>query len=246
MGRRDIENFPMTRVALAPIKDSHLNSSNPGTPLRKPVKAAVTPLKLLYRPGSMKGKFKLPRLERAELAAGVLKRKLQVAAIRLQQQQQPRATKLPLPLPTCLGGPKITLSTIARRRLRFFRVKQTLTYYQPPPQKLPLAGTRVQLPRILCADQQSFILPYAAAVAGNSLPSINIILKTPIKNSRRATPAEDTTIDDEDTIANVTVDDAKPARRPLLTLLPIQGHMGTPNSFLVAKLLLQLAGNVTT
>jgi hypothetical protein len=110
--------------------------------------------------------------------------------------------------------------------------------------------------------------------AGN-LPSINIILKTPIKHAnstRNLIPGnsvreksfnlsmphmgpnnhDDTTIDEDNdnTIANTTVNQdvlgslpEEPTRRKSLILSsPIQNTFGTPNSFSVAKSLLQLGG----
>lgn len=313
----------MTRVALAPIKDSQLNLA-PNTPLRKQpkvlalltpvVKPVVKPL-LLFRTSPRKSPTKLsvfrsPHSQRVDKAAGQLRRQLQMAVLRVKALA-PLAPLAPAPLtrpasaPTVAtlaalaralptrrhSRPKVSLTSIARRRLRIYRVKKTLLFYQLLllPLRLPLTGAKVSLPRIAChdMDHQRFILPYAAAAAlaagAQPLPLINIILKTPIRNAQGRAPGapgalmarsrlallgalavapgdasslsaaltEDTTIDDDDTtIANVTAtgDDlaVKRAerRRPVLTLLPLQNPLGTPSSFLVAKLLLQLAGNM--
>ena len=313
----------MTRVALAPIKDSQLNLAT-NTPLRKQpkvlalltpvVKPVVKPL-LLFRTSPRKSPTKLsvfrsPHSQRVDKAAGQLRRQLQMAVLRVKALAPPLALSTPAPLtrpssaPTVStlaalaralptrrhSRPKVSLTSIARRRLRIYRVKKTLLFYQLLllPLRLPLTGAKVSLPRIAChdMDHQRFILPYAAAAAlaagAQPLPLINIILKTPIRNAQGRAPApgalmarsrlallgalavaprdasslsaaltEDTTIDDDDTtIANVTAtgDDlaVKRAerRRPVLTLLPLQNPLGTPSSFLVAKLLLQLAGNM--
>lgn len=310
----------MTRVALAPIKDSQLNLT-PNTPHRKPkVLALLTPVvkPQLFRASPRKSPTKLsvfrsPHSQRVDMAAGKLRRQLQMAVLRVKALAPlapgapgaplvaPRApvALLALVLPTRRHPrPKVSLTSIARRRLRIYRVKKTLLFYQALvlPARLPLTSAKVSLPRIACSDfdHQRFILPYAAAaaLAGTSqlLPLINIILKTPIRNAQGRAPApapamaplatnsalssrllllaalapalealtalasalatEDTTIDDDDTtIANVTVADdltikRSERRRPMLTLLPLQNPLGTPSSFLVAKLLLQLAGNM--
>lgn len=67
----------------------------------------------------------------------------------------------------------------------------------------------------------------------SALPSINKILKTPIKASRSY--HDETTIDEDDSSLAINV-----RKRELLSSSPLKESFGTPNSFLVAKSLLQL------
>ncbi|CAN3374030.1 hypothetical protein DIURU_001764 [Diutina rugosa] len=220
----------MTRVALAPIKDSQLNSA-PNTPLRKQpkVSASSTPVvKPVVKPSSLfrtsprksptkLSVFRSPHSQRVDKAAGQLRRQLQMAVSRVKASAPPSASSTPAPLtrpssaPTVStlaalarasptrrhSRPKVSLTSIARRRLRIYRVKKTSSFYQSSssPSRLPLTGAKVSLPRIAChdMDHQRFILPYAAAAASAAgaqpLPSINIILKTPIRNAQGRAPA---------------------------------------------------------
>lgn len=132
-----------------------------------------------------------------------------------------------------------SLSAVANKsttQLRLFHIKKGLSFYGHAPRP-PLSQPEVRLPR-----------PHAGA-SQRLLPPINRILKTPIKtaSSTRAlvhaynakTAANDETIDElqDDTLLELKV------RRKdiLLSSLPIKdGLFGTPNSFSVAKLLLQL------
>lgn len=93
----------------------------------------------------------------------------------------------------------------------------------------------------------------------HNLPSINIILKTPIKNSknyllnkslnlpRAQVVTDDTTIDEDgdQTIINNTHDNVLSSIKDggrILTSSPCHNQFATPNSFSVAKSLLQLGG----
>lgn len=260
----------MSRVALAPIKDSQLNSSLPNTPRRgkpAPPLALLTPLaKRLALPRKSPLKLRTfartgPRGEAAELAAAKLKVKLQLALYKIEQQRRRDFShvELPLPSPTTMAprDPKMLLLVCATRRLRFYKVRKSLLFYHHHlSQAMPLS--KVLLPRI-SHHSQLFPTPFLAPQGppAQLLPLINIILKTPIKNAARhqralntshATTATDDTTIDEDHDATIAVDDGKKLTerraKQVLTSLPLQNHLGTPNSFLVAKLLLQLAGNM--
>jgi len=147
------------------------------------------------------------------------------------------------------------------------------TYAPPNPFILPIAAQAATDP-----NPSIYLNPlynnksFEAPPAGN-LPSINIILKTPIKHAnstRNLIPGnavrekslslchmapsthDDTTIDEDNdnTIANTTGNQdvlgslpEEPSRRKsLITSSPLQNTFGTPNSFSVAKSLLQLGG----
>ncbi|CAN3360918.1 hypothetical protein DICA3_F07184 [Diutina catenulata] len=260
----------MSRVALAPIKDSQLNSSLPNTPRRgKPAPPSASSTPLAKRSASpRKSPLKLrtfartgPRGEAAELAAAKLKVKLQLALYKIEQQRRRDFShvELPSPSPTTMAprDPKMSLSVCATRRLRFYKVRKSSSFYHHhSSQAMPLS--KVSLPRI-SHHSQSFPTPFSAPQGppAQSLPSINIILKTPIKNAARhqralntshATTATDDTTIDEDHDATIAVDDGKKSTerraKQVLTSSPLQNHLGTPNSFSVAKSLLQLAGNM--
>lgn len=151
-----------------------------------------------------------------------------------------------------------SLSKIAcqKSKLRLFQVKKDSVYWQKKPEAVPLTKEE----RFEPTFSTRFILPSVAlsAEARPSLPSINKILKTPIKNANSTRSLithshDDTTIDEDGdaTIINTTQkhplhDDEEYQQalerkcKDILSSSPLQNHFGTPNSFSVAKLLLQL------
>lgn len=125
-------------------------------------------------------------------------------------------------------------------KLRLFHIKKGLSFYGQAPRP-PLSQTEVRLPRPHWGTSQRL------------LPPINRILKTPIKtaSSTRALvhaynangSAKPTNTDETiDELQDDTLLELKVRRKDiLLSSLPIKdGSFGTPNSFSVAKSLLQL------
>ncbi|ODV69469.1 hypothetical protein HYPBUDRAFT_8844 [Hyphopichia burtonii NRRL Y-1933] len=116
---------------------------------------------------------------------------------------------------------KPSLSSIAKQKnqLKLFQIKKNSSFYNENNQ-LPLSN-----PSIKTFHHQT------------NLPSINKILKTPIKSSRNLVNNDETideTIDESSLAINVK-------KRDILTSSPLKEHnFGTPNSFSVAKSLLQL------
>lgn len=136
-------------------------------------------------------------------------------------------------------------------KLKLFKIRNNSLFYQPPKE---LAITFDRVDRNHSAGSRSRVtndIKLPRPTVDNSfkrttLPSINKILKTPIKhsNSTRSLICNhnaDDTIDEDDTIINTANNKLKKYNN-LLTSSPITNNFGTPNSFSVAKSLLQLGG----
>ncbi|EDK40596.2 predicted protein [Meyerozyma guilliermondii ATCC 6260] len=248
------------RVVLAPVNRGRLNSMTPATkqkslslhrhgqipPMSRSVSFAARSDKSSTSPSSTAG-----------LAATKLKLRLQLALYKLQQQKRqsprrqfalntsftstPRTGKnIPTkpkqktkPKDNANANPSVninlktvttpSLSSIAGdRKLRLFAIKSSSSHYNPQ-QSAPLVPSNVALPQ-------------PKGLSRSPLPSINKILKTPLKNSSRRfverIHADDTTIDEDD--ENQT--------RVQYSSSPVRDNytLGTPNSFSVARSLLQL------
>lgn len=240
------------RVVLAPVNRGRLNLMTPATkqkslsfhrhgqipPIARSVSFAARSDKSLTSPSSTAG-----------LAATKLKLRLQLALYKLQQQkrQSPRRqfalntsfTSTPrtgknIPTkqkPNANPSVNINLKTVTTpslssiagdRKLRLFAIKSSSSHYNPQ-QLAPLVPSNVALAQ-------------PKGLLRSPLPSINKILKTPLKNSSRRfverIHADDTTIDEDD--ENQT--------RVQYSSSPVRDNytLGTPNSFSVARSLLQL------
>ncbi|KAI5955628.1 hypothetical protein KGF54_001130 [Candida jiufengensis] len=174
-----------------------------------------------------------------------------------------------------------------QKKLKLFQIKKNSIYYSSNTKKLPLIRKKQQIETQ--KSMNSFInnliyqpsittsLPSITYPKNNfelQLPSINKILKTPIKQanlsftnaSRMPTTIDDTIDDDNDmtvlqnsTYQNTTKDNDETKlqldeeeedeseeehnTKTVLTSSPFNNHLGTPNSFSVAKSLLQLGGH---
>ncbi|ODV80758.1 uncharacterized protein CANTADRAFT_4764 [Suhomyces tanzawaensis NRRL Y-17324] len=162
------------------------------------------------------------------------------------------------------------------QKLRLFKIKRKSIFYSAAPanKPLPLSINHVNLPKPMLTSLANSIrqaeipakidpdeLPRLSradsdSLAKTNLPSINKILKTPIKNasstrhlisslnvSSAVVATDDTTIDEDNdaTICNTTIKEKERKGSCILTSSPI-ASFGTPNSFSVAKSLLQLGG----
>lgn len=255
------------RVVLAPVNRGRLNMMTPATkqkslsfhrhgqipPAARSVSFAARSDKSLTSPSSTAG-----------LAATKLKLRLQLALYKLQQQKRqsprrqfslntsfttagkahneasPNGMANPNGMaskekrnPTDRANPSVninlktvttpSLSSIAGdRKLRLFAIKSSSSHYNPQ-QLAPLVPSTLTVPQ-------------AKGLLRSPLPSINKILKTPLKNSSRRfverPHADETTIDEDD--ENQT--------RVQYSSSPVRDNytLGTPNSFSVARSLLQL------
>lgn len=249
------------RVVLAPVNRGRLNQMSASSVNKVATKQKSLSMHRPFMvpvPRSVSFCSRLPAASpntRAGLAATKLKLRLQLALYKLQQKQLNRrlpvfrtmvapqsATAVPAGDSAKLGGalaarkvlsvvgtlnianvlsrpqqnhgpqPRITLSSIAeQRKLRLFAIKASSPHFNPR-QLAPLVPMRKPL---------------------SPLPPINKILKTPLKNSSRQRPSHsDTTIDEGD-------ETQTPSH---FSSLPLRDHysLGTPNSFSVARSLLQL------
>lgn len=248
-----VSSTPSRRVALAPL------SVNTGSPRKGkgllPLTPSLTPKLGLPKSASVivpghastvatasasfsEYKITNSRNVKADLAATKLKLRLQLAFYKLKQTRDTMVASCPLirvgkaspPRPRTFHGlanvnlqkprglaARPLLTAVAQRKrptsLRLYHIKQLSLFHNVFPHKLPLS-------------------------AGARLPPVHKILKTPIKTTSRmlATANSDETIDDTADDTHIDV-----RRGDVLGLLPLRcTSFGTPNSFSVAKSLLQL------
>lgn len=238
---------PSKRVALAPV------NINIASPIYKhkprlgalPLTPSLTP-KLVPRSQSVIvdsshalptrhlesfSEYKITNLKnvKADLAATKLKLRLQLALYKLRAQRDALQARTPaikvtkhtktftasanvnLQRPRAANRPLLS-AVAAKGSLRLYHIKRLSSFHNAYPHVLPLTNQR--------------------------LPSVHKILKTPIKATRNLlqyyVAAGVTGASDE------TIDEVEEKKKDDLGSSPLRPGFGTPNSFLVAKSLLQL------
>lgn len=250
-----VSSTPSKRVALAPVNVNvssplHAHKSAlsllPLTPSLTPklglsksasvIVPSTTSLTPLRKPESFADyKISNSKNVKADLAATKLKLRLQLAFYKLKLKQNASTALSPNIRVTKAAPPRLVssanvnlqkpkaarlplLNTVAGQKkgnLRLFHIKQLSSFHNAVPNKLPLT------------------------TATQRLPPVHKILKTPIRAANRmagATSNSDETIDE-------TTDEPADLRKKddMLGLSPLRySSFGTPNSFSVAKSLLQL------
>lgn len=206
---------------------------------------------------------------RADLAATKLKLRLQLAVYKLKLQRQallalaPKIAVARIQKPQRFAaGANVNLqrrklqntpslaavAALRKANLRLYHIKKLSAFHNAYPAALSLqahANTQGQPPAHIAAlaptsnlAQQHPYGPPPPLLLSQRLPPVHKILKTPIKAANRLLAAEnsDETID-ESTEDNI---DLLRKREDILGSSPLRHSFGTPNSFLVAKSLLQL------
>lgn len=141
--------------------------------------------------------------------------------------------------PRLVSNPRLSVVASKKSTLKLYHIKALSAFHNATSTRLPLSSSATQHPAnasladILMASSHGL----ASSVAQQRLPPLHKILKTPIKGaSKPPASTSDETIDetaDESTLEVKKRDD-------ILGSLPLRHNFGTPNSFSVAKSLLQL------
>lgn len=123
-------------------------------------------------------------------------------------------------VPSASGAAEALKSAeVSSKEMRLYHIKAQLQYHDAYPPRLPLTSASIQ-----------------------RLPPVHKILRTPMKATTRNFLAANTTANETiDETADETMSDSPKRRTDVLSSSPLRySSFGTPNSFLVAKSLLQL------